>query len=96
MAVSQIHFRSISLPSRLHPINSTGFEADQLQKLKSCVSKAVPVTSEGIQSGLWGWQNCTIPFRNSHNLQPLSNPLSFNINKMENQWKLHSRAPSSC
>ncbi|KAL0360456.1 UNVERIFIED_CONTAM: hypothetical protein Sradi_3730100 [Sesamum radiatum] len=54
MAVSQIHFRSISLPSRLHPINSTGFEADQLQKLKSCVSKAVPVTSESIQSGLLG------------------------------------------
>ncbi|KAL0325961.1 UNVERIFIED_CONTAM: hypothetical protein Sradi_5165400 [Sesamum radiatum] len=53
MAVSQIHFRSISLPSRLHPINSTGFEAE-LQKLKSCVSKAVPVTSEGIQSGLLG------------------------------------------
>ncbi|KAI3464736.1 hypothetical protein Pfo_021399 [Paulownia fortunei] len=57
MAVSQIHFRSISLPSRLHPINSTGFEAE-LQKLKSwqisCISKTVPVSSEIIQSGLLG------------------------------------------
>ncbi|KAK4429467.1 hypothetical protein Salat_1247200 [Sesamum alatum] len=51
MAVSQLHFRSISLPSRLQP---TGFESE-LQKLKSCVlSNAVPVTSEGIQSGLLG------------------------------------------
>ncbi|PIN19422.1 hypothetical protein CDL12_07900 [Handroanthus impetiginosus] len=45
MAVSQIQFRSTSLPSRLHPINSSEFEAE-LQKLKSlqisCVSKAVP------------------------------------------------------
>ncbi|KAK6131398.1 hypothetical protein DH2020_034883 [Rehmannia glutinosa] len=53
MAVSQIHFRSISLPSRLHPINPTNFEAE-LQKLKSCLSKNVAITSETIQSGLLG------------------------------------------
>lgn len=50
MAVSQIHVRSISLPSRLHPINSTGFEAE-LQKLKSATTC---VTSDTIQSGLVG------------------------------------------
>ncbi|XP_047961392.1 uncharacterized protein LOC125206142 [Salvia hispanica] len=50
MAVSQIHTRSISLPSRLHPINSTQFEA-QLDKLKSTVS----LTSvDTIISGLVG------------------------------------------
>ncbi|KAG8378038.1 hypothetical protein BUALT_Bualt08G0096600 [Buddleja alternifolia] len=51
MAVSQTHYRSISLPSRLNPINSTEFEAD-LQKLK-----AVPIniiSSEAIQTGLLG------------------------------------------
>lgn len=45
--MSQSHFRSISLPSRLHPINTTGFEAE-LQKLKS--SQA----SNTIQSNLLG------------------------------------------
>ncbi|GFP86967.1 hypothetical protein PHJA_000840500 [Phtheirospermum japonicum] len=53
MAPSQIHFRSISLPSRLHPINSTGFESE-LQKLNSFISKNAPITSETIQSGLLG------------------------------------------
>lgn len=51
MAISQIHFRSISLPSRLHPINSPAFEAE-FQKLKSC--QTCPVSSETIQSGLLG------------------------------------------
>ncbi|KAL8059335.1 hypothetical protein ABFX02_03G079500 [Erythranthe guttata] len=51
MAFSQIQFRSISLPSRLHPINSTGFESE-LQKLRS--SKAVPSSSEAIQRGILG------------------------------------------
>ncbi|KAL8524289.1 hypothetical protein ACS0TY_014023 [Phlomoides rotata] len=56
MAISQIQFRSISLPSRLHdPINSTGFEAE-LEKLKSwkisSLSKTSPITSDSIQSGL--------------------------------------------
>lgn len=55
MAVSQAHFRSISLPSRLHdPTNST-FEAE-LEKLKSLQnfspSKNSPITSDSIQSGL--------------------------------------------
>ncbi|KAG6390787.1 hypothetical protein SASPL_148532 [Salvia splendens] len=53
MAFSQIHTRSISLPSRLHPINSTQFEA-QLDKLKSTVS----LTSfDTIISGLVGLAN---------------------------------------
>ncbi|KAL7117637.1 hypothetical protein ACP275_03G084200 [Erythranthe tilingii] len=51
MAFSQIQFRSISLPSRLHPINSTGFESE-LQKLRS--SKTVPSSSEAIQRGILG------------------------------------------
>ncbi|KAL1533131.1 hypothetical protein AAHA92_33060 [Salvia divinorum] len=54
MAVSQIHTRSISLPSRLHPINSTEFEA-QLEKLKSSHSTTVSLTSvDTIISGLLG------------------------------------------
>ncbi|KAL3641070.1 hypothetical protein CASFOL_016038 [Castilleja foliolosa] len=53
MAPSQIHFRSISLPSRLHPINPTGFESE-LQKLNSCISTNTPITSETIQSSLLG------------------------------------------
>ncbi|KAL0351681.1 UNVERIFIED_CONTAM: hypothetical protein Scaly_1556800 [Sesamum calycinum] len=53
MATLQIHSRSISLPARLHPVNPTSFDQVDLQKLQ--VSKtAVPVTSEGIQSGLLG------------------------------------------
>ncbi|CAI9777930.1 unnamed protein product [Fraxinus pennsylvanica] len=54
MAISsaQNHFRSISLPSRLHP-NATKFEAEQ-QKLKTreISKKADCITSEDIQSGL--------------------------------------------
>ncbi|KAK6131408.1 hypothetical protein DH2020_034851 [Rehmannia glutinosa] len=54
MATPQTHFRSISLPSRLHdPINPSNFEAE-LRKLKSCLSKNVAITSETIQSGLLG------------------------------------------
>ncbi|KAK6118934.1 hypothetical protein DH2020_047313 [Rehmannia glutinosa] len=54
MATPQTHYRSISLPSRLHdPINPTNFEAEQ-QKLKSCLSKNVAITLETIQSGLLG------------------------------------------
>ncbi|EYU17536.1 hypothetical protein ABFS82_03G077900 [Erythranthe guttata] len=51
MAFSQIQLRSISLPSRLHPINSTGFESE-LQKLRS--SKTAPFSSEAIQRGILG------------------------------------------
>ncbi|CAA0831126.1 Arabidopsis protein of unknown function (DUF241 [Striga hermonthica] len=50
---SQIKFRSISLPSRLHPINSTEFES-KLQKINSCSSENAPITSETIRSGLLG------------------------------------------
>ncbi|KAI3464737.1 hypothetical protein Pfo_021400 [Paulownia fortunei] len=57
MATPQTHFRSISLPSRIHPINPTNFEAE-LQKLESCqissLPKTVPISSEAIQSGLLG------------------------------------------
>ncbi|XP_073127073.1 uncharacterized protein [Henckelia pumila] len=54
MEVSQVPFRSISLPSRLHPIHATKFEAES-RKLKSCFSQVVvPITSEAIQSGLLG------------------------------------------
>ncbi|KAL2468138.1 hypothetical protein Fot_51663 [Forsythia ovata] len=56
MAISsaQIHLRSISLPSRLHP-NATKLEAE-LHKLKTqeISKKADCITSEGIQSGLLG------------------------------------------
>ncbi|KAK6131038.1 hypothetical protein DH2020_035215 [Rehmannia glutinosa] len=56
MAVSRFHFRSISLPSRLHPINTPKTE-NQLQKLKSwqisnSPSQTAPITSEAIQFGL--------------------------------------------
>ncbi|KZV33182.1 hypothetical protein F511_18198 [Dorcoceras hygrometricum] len=53
MEVSQVPFRSISLPSRLRPINATKFEAEST-KVKSCFSKTVPITSDAIQSGLLG------------------------------------------
>ncbi|KAL3638982.1 hypothetical protein CASFOL_016889 [Castilleja foliolosa] len=53
MAPSQMNFRSISLPSRLHPINSTGFESE-LQNLNSCISINTPITSKAIQSSLLG------------------------------------------
>ncbi|KAK6131407.1 hypothetical protein DH2020_034850 [Rehmannia glutinosa] len=54
MANPQTHFRSISLPSRLHdPINPKNFEA-QLQKLKSLQINSVPITSEAIQTGILG------------------------------------------
>ncbi|XP_057793277.1 uncharacterized protein LOC131009891 [Salvia miltiorrhiza] len=53
MAVSQIHIRSISLPSRLHPINSTEFEAE-VEKLKSSQASTVGLTSDSIISGLVG------------------------------------------
>ncbi|XP_073271923.1 uncharacterized protein [Primulina huaijiensis] len=53
MEVSQVPFRSISLPSRLHPVHATKFEAES-RKLKSCFSKIIPITSEAFQSGLLG------------------------------------------
>ncbi|KAG8378036.1 hypothetical protein BUALT_Bualt08G0096400 [Buddleja alternifolia] len=49
MATPQIHVRSISLPTSLHPTNVEV----ELQKLKSAFPKAVPIlSSEAIQSGL--------------------------------------------
>ncbi|KAI3460446.1 hypothetical protein Pfo_017109 [Paulownia fortunei] len=54
MATSQNHFRSISLPSRLHPTSPKNLETE-LQKLQSWeFSKTVPISSEVIQSGFLG------------------------------------------
>ncbi|KAL7155582.1 hypothetical protein ABFS83_03G085000 [Erythranthe nasuta] len=65
MAFSQIQFRSISLPSRLHPINSTGFESE-LQKLRS--SKTVPSSSEAIQRGILGLAELYNSIEEQHSL----------------------------
>ncbi|KAG8389837.1 hypothetical protein BUALT_Bualt01G0020000 [Buddleja alternifolia] len=52
MGVSRIHFRSISLPSRLHPINPTKNKLE-LQNFQSWeFPKTFLITSEFIQSGL--------------------------------------------
>ncbi|KAG8378035.1 hypothetical protein BUALT_Bualt08G0096300 [Buddleja alternifolia] len=48
MATPQIHVRSISLPTSLHPTNVEV----ELQKLNPAFPKVVPISSEAIQSGL--------------------------------------------